>query len=118
MVNTSKGAIISGSFYLEKGSNIYVIVGQVGQSKYDGCGGTFVFMENTNWQRANIPLVIAGGAGGQGGKNDTNAGAANARNHGHPRNSTAKTYYQRNHNYDRLPGNEIQFNLPNVNIIN
>jgi len=62
------GAVISGSFYLQQGANVTVLVGQIPQptataGSYNGAGGgggSFVVLNQST------PLIVAGGGGGTG----------------------------------------------------
>lgn len=59
--SASRGAIMSATFSLTRGTTIKIVVGQMGTNNtYDGGGGggTFVTTEN------NDPIIIAGGGGG------------------------------------------------------
>ena len=57
-----KGAVISGNFEIEKGTVLLVAVGQKGNYKSSGSGGTFVIQKAC--RDVLVPIVIAGGAGG------------------------------------------------------
>ncbi len=57
-----KGAKISGLFHLTEGEVLDILVGQLANNEWSGCGGTFVVKAGGN-TNADI-LVIAGGSGG------------------------------------------------------
>jgi len=70
-----KGSIMRGSFILNQGSFLNIVVGQMGESNSQsggaaGGGGSFVVSDNNN-----TPLIIAGGGGGAG----SNANGYNAK---------------------------------------
>ena len=62
VIKYRKGAVISGSFQLKKGSILQVAIGQKTSACSAGSGGTFVIKQEAADEL--VPLVIAGGAGG------------------------------------------------------
>ena len=73
-ISAGLGADITGSFYLNAGDTIVILVGQMGMDALDGSttggGGSFALLRNatstiiTSNGRPVTPLVIAGGGGG------------------------------------------------------
>jgi hypothetical protein len=74
--NPGKGAIIKGIFYLKKGEEYNILIGQKGTPPQKGGtnpwnggagagGGTFMW-KNENIGNSDKPLIVAGGGGGQG----------------------------------------------------
>jgi hypothetical protein len=61
--NAGSGAIVFGSFDLNIGDKLSILVGQQGSSNSGGSGGGGTFVVDTN---GNTKLIIAGGGGGSG----------------------------------------------------
>ena len=60
MFTNHPGVLIIGKFELKKGQRITAALGQRGNNRDGGCGGSFLMLESNERQK---PLLIAGGAG-------------------------------------------------------
>ena len=58
------GASLVSVFELMVGSKLHIVIGQCGDTKYAGCGGSFVALAVDDAGHKPTPLVIAGGAAG------------------------------------------------------